>query len=100
MQIQSTFVLQQNLWNGVISSLPGQWSLPLLVNFFPRPQIANFHVHSPDRFWPHNEPVAKLTLFSGSLIQYELQHHKLCKNNGLWCCNKLPGSILDFDTGQ
>jgi len=28
----------------------------------------------------------KSTLFPGSLL-YVLQHHRLCKNNGLWYCN-------------
>jgi len=36
----------------------------------------------------------KIKLFPGSLL-YVLQHHKLCENDGLRCCNKLFGNILD-----
>jgi len=37
--------------------------------------------------------------FLGLDCIYVLYHHKLCKNNGLCCCNKHPGYNLDFATG-
>jgi len=55
-------------------------------------------VHGSNRFWRHYGPVAKSTLYLDSLlsVSYVLQRHKLCKNDGAWCCNKLPGTNLDF----
>jgi len=32
-------------------------------------------------------------------VNVVLRHHNLCENDGLQCCNKLPGNNLDFATG-